>query len=123
MDRMLAAAALVVMLLRPVGFDPRVHSASVIDRIVVSFSSECCGPDNDAMQRVDQVLERFERRHKTRLRIEKAHWGREGEIDYCLDLSAVANQLSEELLESIRAQTNGARLVTVTVNGECHKGR
>jgi hypothetical protein len=91
--------------------------------LVVSFQSACCGPDQDAIARVDHEIAEIERGHRVKLTYRKVYWGKEGEFDYCFDLAKVSKEVRRELVSNIKRQVLGVGLVSVRENAVCQKGR
>jgi hypothetical protein len=82
---------------------------------VISFGSICCGPDMEAMLRLDELINRFERRHPGRLRVEKKHWGLEGEVDFCIDFRGLMPGPRDDFASAVKAIINASTHHTVVL--------
>ncbi|MEM9696375.1 MAG: hypothetical protein AAGA56_27775 [Myxococcota bacterium] len=59
-------------------------------RLTVSFVSICCGTDNEARERLTEVMARFEEDESVKLSTQTVPWGKEGEVDVCFDLAPLS---------------------------------
>jgi hypothetical protein len=57
--------------------------------VVISFFSKGGGIDTEAREKTDELLTNFNLKNQTNLVAEQYRWGREGEVDYCINLSAL----------------------------------
>ncbi len=63
--------------------------------LVITFKSIGSGIDRDSQTALDNYLE------KKGLEAEKYHWGREGEVDYCINLDTLSQDEKEKRLKEI----------------------
>ncbi len=83
--------------------------------VVVSFGSVCCGIDMEANLRLEALVSRFERSHPGQVRVKKAPWGMEGEVDYCIDLRGMPLSQRNEFAREARGIVAASTLHTVTL--------
>lgn len=53
-------------------------------RVVISFHSRGSGINSAAREKLDEFVENYEAETGVKLAQDNVHWGREGEVDYCL---------------------------------------
>jgi hypothetical protein len=51
--------------------------------------------------------------------LDKATWGKEGEIDYCIKLNNLSTELQEQFIRSTKDKTKDSKLVRLYENTEC----
>lgn len=92
-----------------------------IYRVIVSFKSKGEGIEYEKKT----ALLNYVDKHPLKPAYQTVLWGREGETDYCFDLSELPSK--KELfafLDEIKRITAGSELVDILENAECqHKGR
>lgn len=90
-------------------------------RLIVSFISKGAGTDSE--KRTAFIA--YVNNHPKKPAYKTVTWGREGEADYCFNLSELTSK--KELItfiEDIRKIAAGSDMLTITENAECqHKGR
>lgn len=116
----IAILVLCLWLMLPAKADDKENSQFPLTNLVVSFRSECCGPDRAAIDRVNHFIAEFELTHQIHLKFDKTAWGREGEFDYCFDLSDTDESLALALAEGLRKQTQESHLVSIIENEICN---
>lgn len=79
--------------------------------VTVSFGSVCCGIDQPTRARITDYVAGDRRVAGTSER----RWGREGEIDLCIDTRSDPDGLTRDLTAMIPARPTGASTGTVTV--------
>lgn len=92
-------------------------------RLVVSFFSICCGIDNKAQEDLDRFIKRYEKTKRKQLTKSAIHWGKEGEIDYCLKLSELSPKEQRKFISQVRALLKRSKLVHINENAACQSGR
>lgn len=92
-------------------------------RLVVSFYSICCGIDHQAQENLDNFIKRYEKTKRKQLTKAEVHWGKEGEIDYCLKLSELSPKEQKRFIAQVRALLKKSKLVHINENAACQNGR
>jgi hypothetical protein len=92
-------------------------------RLVVSFTSICCGIDSKAQEKLDNFIRQYEKTKRKQLAKTVAHWGREGEMDYCLKLSELSSREQRKFISQVRLLLKKSKLVHVNENATCQSGR
>jgi hypothetical protein len=95
--------------------------APITYRLIVSFFSKGGGIDGEA---VTPFLA-YVSSHEKKPSYKEIRWGREGETDYCFNLSELAAKKDlVGFIEEIKKITAKSDRVSITENAEClHKGR
>ena len=86
------------------------------DNIVVSFISVGAGINSSALKQLESFIHEFEQYNSVKITFNKINYGREGEIDFCFDLSPLKDDCrglflskSKDILankENVRYQEN-----------------
>jgi hypothetical protein len=92
-------------------------SEPALKTLVVSFGSACCGTDHDAEERLSQALAGSKATQRS------VSWGKEGEVDVCLDLAPLTENERAELFAKVTAAVAKGKYVTVKQNAVCRAGR
>jgi hypothetical protein len=92
-------------------------------RLVVSFYSICCGIDHQAQEDLDKFIKRYEKTKGKQLTKAAVHWGREGEIDYCLKLSELSLREQKRFISKVRLLLKKSKLVHINENVACQSER
>jgi hypothetical protein len=86
--------------------------------LVLSFYSIGGGIDLEAKEGYDKFLEGY----KGKITPEETRWGREGEVDYCLKLSALSEGEKKDFIAKSRKVLENSKLVHIYENHRCvHK--
>lgn len=85
-------------------------------RIIVSFISIGQGPDIKAKGEFKNYISNFEQNQNVKIRYEEIHWGREGEVDYCMKLSELNAIQQISFVDGIKNMFNGNKLVFIKEN-------
>jgi hypothetical protein len=88
-------------------------------RLVVSFYSICCGIDHKAQERLDKFIKRYEKAKGKQLTKATVRWGREGEVDYCLNLSELSRREQKRFIAQVRWLLKRSKLVHINENVAC----
>jgi hypothetical protein len=94
-----------------------------IKGLVVSFYSIGGGIDLDAARKFDAWIAAYKTPSGQPVVYEKIGWGREGEIDYCIQLDSMNQQEAEEFVGMAKGEVGTCKLMLFTVNGTCKKRR
>lgn len=87
-------------------------------RLVVEFYSIGQGIDGNA----NDAFVKFLNAYRPKLTYTPTHWGREGEVDYCLTLSALSRGEQGEFVKKAKAILRKSRLVHFSEHSKCvHK--
>lgn len=90
--------------------------------IVISFYSIGQGINSSAQEEYDRWLEQYMQQHSGQLLVEKYPWGREGEIDYCIQYAGLDKSAQKTFLEKTKAMLSKKENVRIEENAECvHK--
>lgn len=95
--------------------------AAIKYRLIVSFISKGAGTDGDART----AFTNYVSSHPQKPSYKEVRWGREGEADYCFNLTELtAKKDMVAFIDEINKIAAKSDRVTVTENAEClHKGR
>ncbi|MFM7175992.1 MAG: hypothetical protein ACKO0X_01050 [Bacteroidota bacterium] len=98
------------------------QQAAMKYRLIVSFISIGEGPDFNAKTGLDRVIADWEKQKGKALKQEQYPWGREGEVDYCFQLSELNSADQQSFINDIKASIGTSKLVQVSENQPCmHK--
>jgi hypothetical protein len=87
-------------------------------RLVVSFYSTAGGIDT----KVNGEFEKFLSSYPKKTAYEPTHWGREGEVDYCLKLSELSTTEQSDFIKKAKDVLNKSTIVHINENAGCvHK--
>ena len=88
-------------------------------RFTVSFISKGAGIDFQMRQKYDAFINDFETRNKTKIIVNKASWGREGEIDYCIEFTDLKKEVIESFISESKAVLNTSDRINIGENTRC----
>lgn len=98
------------------------QQATMKYRLIVSFISIGEGPDFNAKTGLDRVIADWEKQKGTALKQEQFPWGREGEVDYCFQLSELNATDQQSFISEIKTAIGTSKLVQISENQPCmHK--
>ncbi len=87
-------------------------------RLVISFISIGTGIDGDS----HDAIKKFIADHAKKPAVETFRWGREGEVDYCLQLKELSSKEQKAFVEEIKKLAGKSELVQISENAPCvHK--
>ena len=89
------------------------------DKLSVSFLSKGSGIDLKKRGEFDLYLKEFEKNEHITLSVEQIKWGREGEVDYCIELKALAKSKRKRLLAGTNLLLGNAALVHISQTDAC----
>lgn len=89
--------------------------------LVVSFFSVAYGIDHKAKTALDNLITEDTLQNKKRIIVEKTPWGREGELDYCIDLQYLEKKSQTEFINKAKALLSSSNLVRIKENEPCRK--
>lgn len=94
-----------------------------INKITVSFISIGEGIDLDAAESYKSYIDNWKSASGKTLSYETIYWGREGETDYCLDMSSISDNESKKLLLETQERFKDNTLVQIETNQACKESR
>lgn len=87
-------------------------------RLIISFISIGTGIDANA----HEAIKKFIDEHPKKPLAETYHWGREGEIDYCLQLKELSSKEQKAFVEEVKKLAGKSDRVQFSENAPCvHK--
>jgi hypothetical protein len=91
-------------------------------RLVVSFISRGDGTDSGLRSNFDDYISKFEKEKNKKMIADIYHWGREGEMDYCMDLKQFTADEQNEFVKGAKEIFGTSERVIVQENAVCaHK--
>jgi len=94
-----------------------------IYRFNISFISIGNGIDSKAKQQFNEFITQFNSNNKVAITPEIVNWGREGEIDYCLKLADINNDLQIKFITETKELLKSSKLVRYKENSTCRQKR
>ncbi len=91
------------------------------DKLSVSFFSKGSGIDLKKRGDFDLYLKEFEKRERLSLEVEQIKWGREGEVDYCIELKPLSKNKRKRFIAGTNLLLGNAALVHVSQTDACKK--
>ncbi len=88
-------------------------------RFTVSFISKGAGTDYQIRQKYDAFVTDFETRNKVKIIINKAAWGREGEMDYCIEFTNINKEITEKFIAESKALLSASDRINIGENTHC----
>jgi hypothetical protein len=95
------------------------NSDKKLFRFTISFISKGAGIDFQIRQKYDTFLSDFETRNNIKIAVNKASWGREGEVDYCFDLSALNTEITNKFISESKALLKASDRINMGENTTC----
>ncbi len=89
-----------------------------IYHLLISFFSIGSGIDYERKKEMDRYFGQLES-EKVDFLIEKVGWGREGEVDYCVDLSKVKEAEQKKIIEKVREIAKKSSWIDVQLDKTC----
>ena len=127
--RLLAVAALLLIMTAcythaPYKPLPKTANAKEGDAysLIVSFFSIGEGIDGKAKAAFLDYITTFEHNEMTKISYEEVHWGREGEVDYCMQLQELYATQQVRFVAGLKELFKDKKLVKLEQNSPClHK--
>ena len=88
--------------------------------LLVSFISRGEGINGQAKTKLDDFIIDFEAKHSLTIQYEKINWGKEGERDYCFDLSNLSQSKQKTFITGSKTLLSTADQVLIYENKECY---
>lgn len=98
------------------------NSESFADSIYslrISFISIGSGTDIKTKQEYEQFLKQFEESNNVTILVDKASWGKEGEIDFCIKLTGLSDDLRKQFIQETKDKLKNSKLVRIYENTTC----
>ena len=90
-----------------------------LNNLVVSFYSKGAGIDRDAWRRFEDFIVSYAAKTNTPVPFKKVAWGREGEVDFCVTLSAMTPGQRDKFVAEARELLKSVELVHIYENRPC----
>jgi hypothetical protein len=87
--------------------------------LVVSFYSKGQGSDYKALEDFRAFIQSFEKKHKLKLKVTEARWGREGELDFCFDMNGISSSKKAKFVDGTKKVLEKSSLVHIHENVSC----
>jgi hypothetical protein len=91
--------------------------------LVLSFYSIGSGSDWDIISELDLYIESFNRASKTKPNIDRIPWGREGEVDFCIQTAEMSKNDKEAFIQKTLEIAKRAKFVHINENAVCRYKR
>lgn len=88
-------------------------------RLNVSFNSPGYGINGKALKQLEAYIEHFESDNNLKITVYKIPWGREGEVDFCFQLSTIEGKKAEEFVTGVKKLLSTADRVNINENTTC----
>jgi hypothetical protein len=85
----------------------------------VSFYSIGGGIESQLAEQFNTLMQKMEA--ENRVKVERVPWGREGEVDFCIELLSKNAEQKREVLREIQEKLREAKRVHQKLNGECRR--
>lgn len=92
---------------------------NAIADLSVSFYSIAYGINHSAETALKNLISTFENEESVQLSVNSVRWGREGEIDYCFDLSNLSESQRENFISRTTELLTNSELVRIMQNEPC----
>lgn len=93
-----------------------IESASYI---YITFFSIGAGTDGKTRTQMLEFLDTYQKEKGLELSINAQNWGREGEVDYCINTTTLNNDISNELYDNLQKIFNGKELIKMKRANNC----
>ena len=91
--------------------------------LTVSFYSIGEGIESAQVEKFEHFLSSFRQKSGKGIPSEKVSWGREGERDYCLNLSELSASDKTKFIQDVKEELKSAKLVHFSENSPCKQKR
>ena len=91
--------------------------------LVVSFYSIGSGIDYNKAQEYDNYLKDFQEQFGDYFSFDRVPWGREGELDYCIQFPTLNKEKAREFVNHTKDLLSNAQHVNVNENAQCKRRR
>ena len=94
-----------------------------VNRFIVSFYSIGAGIEQKQMEKFENFLIQYRQKTSKNIPAEKTHWGREGEVDFCCDLSELSPAGQKTFIREVKEELKTAVRANYSENSPCKKQR
>ncbi len=91
--------------------------------LIVSFYSIGAGIDVTIAREFDFYIRDFQEQHGDYFFSERVTWGREGEVDYCIQFPTLNKEKAREFMSKATEITAKSKMVHMNENAECKRRR
>ena len=99
---------------------PAADELGALNNLVVSFYSTGSGTNYKAALMLEDFISDYSRKTKTVVPMKKTPWGKEGEVDYCIELSGWQPEVKEKFIKSVKDMLRGIQ-VHIYENHPCKR--
>lgn len=96
-----------------------VAGQQTVYHLVVSFYSIGAGINAPAHTALKNLITEFTEERKLPVHVEKKPWGREGEVDYCIDLKDLTQKDRQEFINKAKQYLGSEKWVRIKENTAC----
>src|SRR5690242_5278106 len=89
--------------------------------VVISFYSIGSGINGKALKTIENFIIEYSKKINKAIPYSKIGWGREGEVDFCISLSALQDEEKKTFTDEIRNQATQFELVHFFQNHPCRE--
>lgn len=97
----------------------KISAADTIRMYWVSFYSIGGGIDINKAESFNALMQELEA--DGTVKVERVPWGREGELDFCINFLKLSSERKQEIIQQIQSKLKDAKHVHQRLNGECKK--
>ncbi|MEZ5173384.1 MAG: hypothetical protein R2850_07710 [Bacteroidia bacterium] len=91
--------------------------------LLVSFYSIGSGIDHKVAKEYDNFIKSFEAEHTDEILVERIHWGREGELDFCMRFTGLKPADQKILLDRTNEIISKSKWVNHSTDTPCKRKR
>lgn len=99
--------------------NPSTHPNESNHYYIISFYSIGSGIDEKIKLKLDQFIQEFEQKEKVKLSYKITNWGREGEIDYCFELTELSSNHKDQFIYESKKILETSKLVNIKEDSIC----
>ena len=101
----------------------KADSFPATSRLVLTFFSPASGVDIKSVNRFEEFIGEFAGEKGINIDYEKTHWGREGETDFCLELTELDPKQQADFVSKTRILMESAEHLNIYENAPCKHRR
>lgn len=101
----------------------KTDSLPALSRLVIVFFSAASGIDHKASKSLEELIATYSQEAGINVNYEKIPWGREGETDYCLELTELSPEQQADFVSRTRKLLETAEHVNIRENAPCRHRR
>ena len=91
--------------------------------MIISFISIGAGTNTNALKQLEDFINEFEKNNSVKIKVNKISYGREGEIDYCFDLSALKTDIKKMFITKSKELLSKSENVNYQENKSCRNNK